>query len=304
MATREHDAQVSSKKEFDALALDGHNFPTWAMDLKVSLSLCVMFKAIEAPKEGEAALPEPNKYHALFIIRNHIHPDLKVEYLMEEDPWALWLALQQRYEQQKTVILPEATHEWNHLCIQDFKSVGEFNHAMHKLSFKLKFYEKELTDAEKIKKTFSTMLSAHMILQQQYRQRGFTIYSELIKTLLLAERHNELLIWNSNQGPVGAKPLLEIHASTQKKPPKDANKNTNPGTSKGKNKCKRTHKPQGAKGKGNNSKSNKDKSSTCAKCSCYNHPTQKCHTPKHLVDLYLNSVGRGCSNQGCSNQGG
>jgi hypothetical protein len=99
MATREHDAQVSSKKEFDALALDGHNFPTWAMDLKVSLSLRGMFKAIEAPKEGEAALPEPNKYHALFIIRNHIHPDLKAEYMMEEDPRALWLALQQRYEQ-------------------------------------------------------------------------------------------------------------------------------------------------------------------------------------------------------------
>jgi hypothetical protein len=51
MATREHDAQVSSKKEFDALALDGYNFPTWAMDLKVSLLLRGMFKAIEAPKK-------------------------------------------------------------------------------------------------------------------------------------------------------------------------------------------------------------------------------------------------------------
>jgi hypothetical protein len=61
-----------------------------------------MFKAIEAPKEGAAALPEPNKYHALFIIRNHIHLDIKAEYLMEEDPRALWLALQQRYEQQKS----------------------------------------------------------------------------------------------------------------------------------------------------------------------------------------------------------
>jgi hypothetical protein len=98
MATREHDAQVSSKEEFDALALDGHNFPRWAMNLKVSLSLRGMFKAIKAPKEGATALSEPNKYHALFIIRNHIHPDLKAEYLMEEDPRALWLALQQRYE--------------------------------------------------------------------------------------------------------------------------------------------------------------------------------------------------------------
>jgi hypothetical protein len=56
----------------------------------------------------------------------------------------------------------------------------------------------------------------------------------LIKTLLQAEMHNELLIWNSNQGPVGAKPLPEVHATTQKKPPKDANKNSNPRTLKAK----------------------------------------------------------------------
>ncbi|XP_021314598.1 uncharacterized protein LOC8055081 [Sorghum bicolor] len=303
MATKESDAQVSSKKEFAELALDGHNFPTWAMDLKVSLSLRGMYRAIDTPKQGDAPLSEPSKYHALYIIRNHIHSDLKAEYLMEEDPRALWLALQQRYEQQKAVILPEATHEWNHLRIQDFKSVNEYNHAMHKLSSKLRFCEKEPSDAEKIEKTLSTMLPAQMILQQQYRERGFTVYSDLIKTLLQAERHNELLIWNSNQGPVGAKPLPEVHANAQKQTPKDANKNGNPRSSKGKNKRKGPRKPRGTKGKGNNSKS-KDKSSTCTKCGCYNHPTKKCRTPKHLVELYLHSVGRGRSNQGRSNQGG
>ena len=142
-----------------------------------------------------------------------------------------------------------------------------------------------------------------MILQQQYCQRGFTIYFELIKTLLQAERHNELLIWNSNKGPVGANHLLEVHATTQKKTQKGTTNNSNLGTSHGKNKCKRHRKPYCAKGK-DNSKSNKDKSNTCAKCGCYNHPTQKCRTPKHLVELYLNSVGRGRSNQGRSNQGG
>jgi len=39
MATKESDAQISSKKEFAELALYRHNFPTWAMDLKVGLSL-------------------------------------------------------------------------------------------------------------------------------------------------------------------------------------------------------------------------------------------------------------------------
>jgi hypothetical protein len=50
------------------------------------------------------------------------------------------------------------------------------------------------------------------------------VYSELIKTLFSVERHNELFIWNSNQGPVGAKPLLEVHDNSKNQTPKDANK--------------------------------------------------------------------------------
>jgi hypothetical protein len=99
MALKESATQVSSKKEFAELDLDGHNLPTWAMDLKVSLSLRGMYSAIEAPKQGAAnKLTDSQKYHALYIIRNHIHHDLKAKYLMEEDPRALWLNLQQRYE--------------------------------------------------------------------------------------------------------------------------------------------------------------------------------------------------------------
>jgi hypothetical protein len=107
-------------KEFESLTLDGRNFPTWVMDFKVSLSLRGMYKAIAPPKQRVAPLADPLKYNALFIIRNHIHPDLKAEYLMEEDSHTLWLALQTRYEQQKAVILPEAINEWNHLHLQDF----------------------------------------------------------------------------------------------------------------------------------------------------------------------------------------
>jgi hypothetical protein len=46
---------------------------------------------------------------------HHIHLDLKSEYVLEEEPSALWAALQNRYEQQKAVILPEANHDWVHL---------------------------------------------------------------------------------------------------------------------------------------------------------------------------------------------
>jgi hypothetical protein len=142
-----------------------------------------------------------------------------------------------------------------------------------------------------------------MILQQQYRQRGFTIYSELIKTLLQAERHDELLLWNSNKGLTGSKPLPKVHANTHNRKQKGVIQNGNPKTSNAKNKRKRQNKPRGAKGK-DNSKSNRDKSKTCERCGYYNHLTKKYRTPKHLVELYLKSVGRGHSNQDRSKQGG
>jgi len=80
---------------------------------------------------------EKNKYEALYIIRNHIHPDLKSEYRMEENPCALWDNLKQHYEQQKAVVLPEASHEWSYLRLQDFKTVDEYNHVVHKVCQKL-----------------------------------------------------------------------------------------------------------------------------------------------------------------------
>jgi hypothetical protein len=60
-------------------------------------------------------LLDPYKYNVLYIIRNHIHPDLKSEYVMEEEPSTFWAALQTRFEQQKAVILLEANHDWTHL---------------------------------------------------------------------------------------------------------------------------------------------------------------------------------------------
>ena len=85
---------------------------------------------------------------------------------MTENPHELWKSLKERYEQQKELIWPEANHEWNHLLLQDFKSVADYNHAVHKICSKLKFCEKEPIDADKIEKTLSTILPFDRVLQQ------------------------------------------------------------------------------------------------------------------------------------------
>jgi hypothetical protein len=82
--------------EFEEHALDGHNYPTWAMDVKISLALCGVYEVILHPEERTVPLLKPFKYNALYIIRNHLHTDLKSEYVMEEEPNVLWAALQTR----------------------------------------------------------------------------------------------------------------------------------------------------------------------------------------------------------------
>nr|XP_051230281.1 uncharacterized protein LOC127348236 [Lolium perenne] len=164
-------------REFEALDLNGHNYPTWAMDTKIALASRGIVHAIQAEQDplpaGVTPLTEQQKYTALYIIRHHIHPDIKSEYLEEESPSTLFQTLKTRYEQQKAFFLPKALHDWTHLRLRDFKSIGGYNHEVHKISSKLRFCEKEPTDAEKIEKTLSTMLPSDRILQQQYRARDY-----------------------------------------------------------------------------------------------------------------------------------
>jgi len=180
-------------------------------------------------------MTEKNKYEALYIISNHIHPELKSEYRMEENPRALWNNLKQRYKQHKAVVLPEASHEWNYLRLQDFKTVDEYNHAIHRVSQKLRFCGKEPTELEKIEKTLSTMLPSERILTLSYREKNFTDYALLIQTLRHVEKNHEITIWNSQQRPMGTAPLSEVHANNKQS---GQNGKTQSGGSSGKGKHK------------------------------------------------------------------
>ena len=86
--------------------------------------------------------------------------------MLEMDPLKLWDSLKQRFEQQKTIVFSEASYEWNQLRVQDFKSVDAYNHAVHNISQKLKFCDKEPSDTEKIEKTLSTMLPSEQLITQ------------------------------------------------------------------------------------------------------------------------------------------
>ena len=61
-------------------------------------------------KEGNDASLQ-DRARALIFLRHHINEGLKREYLMVKDPFILWNNLKERYDHQKTVILPKAHYD-------------------------------------------------------------------------------------------------------------------------------------------------------------------------------------------------
>ncbi|XP_057740263.1 E3 ubiquitin-protein ligase ATL31-like isoform X1 [Arachis stenosperma] len=125
----------------------------------------------------------------------------------------LWKDLEERYNHQKTVILPQARYEWTHLHLHDFKSINEYNSAMFRITSRLKLFGKKISDNDMLEKTFSTFHASNVRLQQQYREKGFKKYSELISCFLVAEPNNELLLRNHEACPAGVAPFSEANTA-------------------------------------------------------------------------------------------
>ena len=179
-----------SKLEFAALDISGNNYLPWTLDAKIHLTANGLGETII---NGNKASIE-KKAKAMIFLRHHLHEDLKREYLTVEDPFELWKNIQERFDHQKLVLLPKARYEWLHLRLQDFRTVSEYNSALFRITSELKLCGEKITDEDMLEKTFSTFHASNMLLSQQYRERQFTKYSELISCLLVAEQNNKLLL--------------------------------------------------------------------------------------------------------------
>ncbi|GJY64979.1 hypothetical protein Tco_0466439 [Tanacetum coccineum] len=72
----------------------------------------------------------------------------------------------------------------------------------------------KITDEEMLEKTFSTFHASNMLLQHQYRERGFKKYCDLISCLLVAEQNNELPMKNHETRPTGTAPFPKANMAT------------------------------------------------------------------------------------------
>ena len=116
-----------SKKEFAELALDGRNYLTWAMNVKINLAARNLISTITTPAQDAPTIPEAAKFASLHFIRHHLDPTLKEEYMMEENPKNLWDSLKERYDQQRSVMLPKRK-ENGHLSV--FRILSPLRHTI------------------------------------------------------------------------------------------------------------------------------------------------------------------------------
>jgi hypothetical protein len=149
-----------TKLEFVALDISGKNYISWILDVEIHLEAMNLGDTI---KDSNQVSPQ-NRAKAMIFICHHLHEELKTEHLTVKDPLILWNNLKERYEHQNTVILPKTHYDWMHLRLQDFKSVGEYNSVLFKISSHLKLCGEKITDEDMLEKTYTTFHASNVLL--------------------------------------------------------------------------------------------------------------------------------------------
>ncbi|XP_068329742.1 uncharacterized protein [Pyrus communis] len=152
-----------NKLDFTALEVSRRNYLKWVQGMKLHLTAKNLHPAIK--EEIDNPIGEVEKATVMIFIRRHIHDALQTEYLAEEDPRALWVALADCFDHQNDIFLPDARHDWQHLRFYDFKSVNEYNSEVCRIRSFLKFCNKTLTKEDLLEKTYSTFSASNIVMQ-------------------------------------------------------------------------------------------------------------------------------------------
>ncbi|KAG7578750.1 Zinc finger CCHC-type [Arabidopsis thaliana x Arabidopsis arenosa] len=284
------------KLKFPALKITGANYIAWTTDVELYFESQELSETLKL----ENLSPPKDKAKAIIFLRKHLDENVTHDYAHIKDPAELWQALKARFHNQREITLPHALEDWKNLRFQDFEKVEEYNSAMLRIVSQLKYCGKPITEAEMLEKTYLTFHKEHCVLQEMYRNCGYKRFSELIVTLILAEKNNELLLKNHNSRPTGAKAFHEVNATDVKNPERGSQtyrgrgRRFNRGRGRSFNPQSRksytwVRPDQSSKGKESQGRNAQKRESICYRCGSKGHWAHVCRTPEHLCKLYKES---------------
>lgn len=264
-------------REFEVLAPQGQNYLTWKSDCLVVLGSKKLRVAIGIEK-GDPT--EEQNYQALHFLRHHLSSTLKNEYMAEENPKDLWVALEKRFEKLKYSIKPRAIQDWANLRFADYKTVAEYNSALHKICTILTLCGQKITDEEKIEKTLSTFHPNMAQISRNYRQNDYKEYCVLIDVMTVDESNDDVLRKNFISQPSSSKHVsTEVNANSYKiKKHGKQNK-------KGRNNKKAARSDQKGEGKPKQ-KPYGEQNQTCFRCGLRGHWSRICKESREVVNAY------------------
>ncbi|KAM2447502.1 hypothetical protein PS1_017830 [Malus domestica] len=168
---------------------------------------------------------------------------------------------------------------------------------MFRISSKMKLCEETITEEDILEKTFNTFHASNVLLQQQYREQGFTEYNQLIYVLLL-KNHQSRRIGSAQFSKVNAD-SLKVNATSSS----GNNHKRGRWNGKGKNHVVQFHNQvprhnsgpsfknvNHHKGKAHMNNAPRNSEGACHRCGGDGHWARTCRNPKHLVDLYQASI--------------
>lgn len=121
------------KSSFSPLSTHGEgNYLIWALDVKLHL------QARNLAKKNRGTISR-NSYRSLWCSSISFHatssrPNITIVVPYYNINSCLWVLLQNRFNHQKSIFLPNVRYNWIHLRIQDYPTIAKYNTKMYKIA--------------------------------------------------------------------------------------------------------------------------------------------------------------------------